>query len=180
MIQVILFQQTPEVTPPADPYGWIRNNGTLLGDFLAYTKKRDDAVGLAANQIQIGTDRLMEDFFAIKQTELLEWSLVVSPVIHELRGEPETKHESCLTWPGKTIVAERWPEIRASWWTQEGRHFDNEVITGYNAQIWQHETDHLRGVEEKFFKSFRREAKIGRNDPCPCGSGKKHKKCCLT
>lgn len=20
--------------------------------------------------------------------------------------------------------------------------------------------------------------KIGRNDPCPCGSGKKHKKCC--
>ena len=25
---------------------------------------------------------------------------------------------------------------------------------------------------------FRREAKIGRNDPCPCGSGKKYKKCC--
>ena len=22
--------------------------------------------------------------------------------------------------------------------------------------------------------------KIGRNDPCPCGSGKKYKKCCLT
>jgi preprotein translocase subunit SecA len=21
--------------------------------------------------------------------------------------------------------------------------------------------------------------KIGRNDPCPCGSGKKHKKCCM-
>ena len=24
----------------------------------------------------------------------------------------------------------------------------------------------------------RKEAKIGRNDPCPCGSGKKYKKCC--
>ncbi|MDH3605328.1 MAG: SEC-C metal-binding domain-containing protein, partial [Candidatus Tectomicrobia bacterium] len=23
-------------------------------------------------------------------------------------------------------------------------------------------------------------AKIGRNDPCPCGSGKKFKKCCVT
>ena len=23
----------------------------------------------------------------------------------------------------------------------------------------------------------RREAKVGRNDPCPCGSGKKYKKC---
>jgi SWIM/SEC-C metal-binding protein len=22
------------------------------------------------------------------------------------------------------------------------------------------------------------EKKVGRNDPCPCGSGKKHKKCC--
>lgn len=22
-------------------------------------------------------------------------------------------------------------------------------------------------------------AKIGRNDPCPCGSGKKHKRCCV-
>lgn len=23
------------------------------------------------------------------------------------------------------------------------------------------------------------QAKVGRNDPCPCGSGKKFKKCCL-
>lgn len=22
------------------------------------------------------------------------------------------------------------------------------------------------------------EKQVGRNDPCPCGSGKKHKKCC--
>ena len=28
-------------------------------------------------------------------------------------------------------------------------------------------------------KTFvRDEAKVGRNDPCPCGSGKKYKKCC--
>lgn len=26
---------------------------------------------------------------------------------------------------------------------------------------------------------FRRDVKVGRNAPCPCGSGKKHKKCCL-
>ncbi len=28
-------------------------------------------------------------------------------------------------------------------------------------------------------ETFRRKEKIGRNDPCPCGSGKKYKKCCL-
>ena len=40
--------------------------------------------------------------------------------------------------------------------------------------------------EEEIFKKpatvvpFKRESpKIGRNDPCPCGSGKKYKKCCL-
>lgn len=27
--------------------------------------------------------------------------------------------------------------------------------------------------------SVREYKKIGRNDPCPCGSGKKYKKCCL-
>lgn len=25
----------------------------------------------------------------------------------------------------------------------------------------------------------RSQPKVGRNDPCPCGSGKKYKKCCL-
>ncbi len=36
------------------------------------------------------------------------------------------------------------------------------------------ETEEGRGV------TFRREGrKVGRNDPCPCGSGKKYKKCCL-
>jgi hypothetical protein len=28
-------------------------------------------------------------------------------------------------------------------------------------------------------KSLPRRAGFGRNDPCPCGSGKKYKKCCL-
>ena len=33
-------------------------------------------------------------------------------------------------------------------------------------------------VEEKA-EPFKREfPKVGRNDPCPCGSGKKYKKCC--
>lgn len=35
-----------------------------------------------------------------------------------------------------------------------------------------------RYQEEAPRQPFRREQKIGRNDPCPCGSGKKYKKCC--
>ena len=28
------------------------------------------------------------------------------------------------------------------------------------------------------YGTYRSEAKVGRNAPCPCGSGKKYKKCC--
>ncbi|MGQ0525498.1 MAG: SEC-C metal-binding domain-containing protein [Betaproteobacteria bacterium] len=34
-------------------------------------------------------------------------------------------------------------------------------------------------AEEPIAPHFRKTPKIGRNDPCPCGSGKKYKKCCL-
>lgn len=46
----------------------------------------------------------------------------------------------------------------------------------------------LIGQEEptasRYVKRFARPTKkekplVGRNDPCPCGSGKKYKKCCL-
>ena len=29
------------------------------------------------------------------------------------------------------------------------------------------------------YVEVRTEPKIGRNEPCPCGSGKKYKKCCI-
>jgi uncharacterized protein len=32
--------------------------------------------------------------------------------------------------------------------------------------------------EQKLSTTVRKEKKVGRNDPCPCGSGKKYKHCC--
>jgi preprotein translocase subunit SecA len=37
---------------------------------------------------------------------------------------------------------------------------------------------HNRGEQNKHKTAPRRGKKVGRNDPCPCGSGKKYKKCC--
>ena len=50
----------------------------------------------------------------------------------------------------------------------------------------QHEIDHLFGITldkkdgaiEKISIGMDSKWKVGRNDPCPCGSGKKFKKCC--
>jgi uncharacterized protein YecA (UPF0149 family) len=38
--------------------------------------------------------------------------------------------------------------------------------------------EQLEKEERQHTPYLRDEPKVGRNDPCPCGSGKKHKKCC--
>jgi len=41
--------------------------------------------------------------------------------------------------------------------------------------------DLLVDIQNNKETPFQREgSKVGRNDPCPCGSGKKYKKCCST
>jgi len=42
----------------------------------------------------------------------------------------------------------------------------------------QRKTVENRYEEDEPKRPVRRESRIGRNDPCPCGSGKKYKKCC--
>ncbi len=45
-------------------------------------------------------------------------------------------------------------------------------------KIFDEETRKRLYREQKQSGTIRKEKKIGRNDPCPCGSGKKYKKCC--
>jgi len=44
--------------------------------------------------------------------------------------------------------------------------------------IFDDETRRAMYKEQRESTTIRKDAKIGRNDPCPCGSGKKYKKCC--
>ena len=38
--------------------------------------------------------------------------------------------------------------------------------------------ENVGGGEKPKPKVIAKSEKVGRNDPCPCGSGKKYKKCC--
>ncbi len=54
----------------------------------------------------------------------------------------------------------------------------------YNLEEWndiydEDERKRLYKEQKKSTTFVRSEKKIGRNDPCPCGSGKKYKKCCM-
>ena len=44
--------------------------------------------------------------------------------------------------------------------------------------IYDEETRRRLFLEQRKSGIIRKEKKIGRNDPCPCGSGKKYKQCC--
>ena len=45
-------------------------------------------------------------------------------------------------------------------------------------EIFSEEKLHELYLEQKKSNTIVKGPKIGRNDPCPCGSGKKYKKCC--
>ena len=44
--------------------------------------------------------------------------------------------------------------------------------------IFTKEQQHKLYMEQKKSGTIVKPKKIGRNDPCPCGSGKKYKQCC--
>jgi uncharacterized protein YecA (UPF0149 family) len=55
---------------------------------------------------------------------------------------------------------------------------------GYNEEDEEEEQDANGELNDYGYTAFqqeesiRSELKVGRNNPCPCGSGKKYKKCC--
>jgi hypothetical protein len=54
------------------------------------------------------------------------------------------------------------------------------VLTSKSAPAQQREDSLVRkSLERKPAPFLRTEKQVGRNDPCPCGSGKKFKKCCM-
>ena len=148
--------------------------------FLEYAKTRGDAVGLAANQCALDGMRFMRRAFVLRDMVTREWRLVIDPHIRCF-GIKEIRAEGCLTWKGRTIVAERSRFVEVSYYDIDGNYYSGEIYKGFDAQIWQHEVNHLNGVEEDVRDMFAEPppVTVERNEPCPCGSGKKYKRCCL-
>ena len=87
------------------------------------------------------------------------------------------------TWHGLKILR-----------TEKGTESDEEGLVEFTATYTSkgmhdvhHETGYFKKINGEWLYSagnlktetvVREGAKIGRNDPCPCGSGKKYKKCC--
>jgi hypothetical protein len=83
--------------------------------------------------------------------------------------------------PGEMIrkTQERHPPIddvvaATAWWDRRPRHEDDQDDFPLDEGDWSDRADAHPAITEP----YRAPTKVGRNEPCPCGSGKKHKKCC--
>jgi len=178
MFKIIKNEQTPASSKMLDEKQWIENNGLFLNSFVCFCRSQKKAAGLASNQIAFNGKRIFDRFFCIREGGRGEnWIPIINPIIKEFVGESSPMEEGCLTWPGKKIIANRHNKIIVSFYKYNGDFVDDKIIDGYEAQVWQHEVDHLDGKTEEFKEKIE-ETKIGRNEQCPCKSGKKYKKCC--
>lgn len=144
-------------------------------EYFQYATTLGNALGLAAPQI--GLDLRM---CAVKTSKC--WVCAINPEILESKYNKFLTKEGCLTWPNFYVIAERHSTVLIKFYDLLSNEIKTQWFNGIDAIIWQHEIDHLLGIEEKLIKRNQKitkdSTKIGRNDSCACGSDLKFKKCC--
>ena len=166
----------------------------IATELFEILNKRKDGIGLAANQVGIDA--------AVAVVNVREPIVLINPEI--VSRETEIPYyEGCLSFPGKGCHTKRYEtievksdnvdgtmifsgvdtgkEAKGTW--EDGQQKQNRELRTLEAVCVQHEIDHLNGMRildrAQELTIRRTERKIGRNEPCPCGSGKKYKKCCI-
>ncbi len=97
---------------------------------------------------------------------------LINPEILKVYDVAICPKEGCLSVPDVWIPTVRYQKIK---YKNNGNTF---TAKGVEAHVIQHEVDHMNGMLH-YDRRWEPSEKIGRNSPCPCGSGKKYKKCCL-
>ena len=146
-------------------------------------------VGLAA--IQIGYAKRIG---AIKKGDG-SFIHLINPELIEGIDEFIFLNEGCLSFPNEFRDTKRYRQVIIKNHRIENDRFEEETLSFYYSKeeepgndglvciALQHELDHFNGLTIMNHSIVntplvRAEVKIGRNDKCSCGSGKKYKKCC--
>ena len=166
----------------------------IATELFQILNKRGDGIGLAANQVGIDAQ--------VAVVNVREPLVLINPKI--LSKEVEIPfYEGCLSYPGKGVNTKRYRDVvisteqsESDWyfsgaqvpkdgkgsWEKEQSNNEDAQLRVLESVCIQHEIDHLNGVvcmDRKVNTTIVKDKKIGRNEPCPCGSGKKYKKCCI-
>jgi peptide deformylase len=172
----------------------VEEGNAIATELFQILNQRGDGIGLAANQVGIDAQ--------VAVVNVIEPLVLINPkIIH--KEHPIDYFEGCLSYPKKGTPTKRYRDIiiqtaqsESGWyfsgadslqnvlgsWEEKNKEDEQERRILESICI-QHEIDHLNGItihdRENKSKPIVSQKKVGRNDPCPCGSGKKYKKCCL-
>jgi len=166
----------------------------IATELFQILNKRGDGIGLAANQVGIDAQ--------VAVVNVREPLILINPKI--ISKEVEIPyHEGCLSYPNKRVNTKRYRDViisteqsESDWyfsgaqvpkdgkgsWEKEQSNNKGAELRVLESVCVQHEIDHLNGVvcmDRKVNTTIVKDKKIGRNEPCHCGSGKKYKKCCI-
>ncbi len=153
-------------------------------------EKSEYAVGLAA--IQIGIPKRV----AIIKAKNGGFLSIINPEVVDKADEFVFHGEGCLSIPNILVNVKRYKQfviknsvINDNEFREELQYFYHEDDYKYSKTVnlecvaVQHEMDLFDGILsiDKKIENIPvvQSEKTSRNDPCPCGSGKKYKKCCL-
>ena len=172
-IQELSEDGSPEAV---DQISKVMHHLRLVWDRLELEKY---ALGLAAPQIGIPLKA-----FAFKTRKDAPLQFFVNPVIEHVTSPFIYHNEGCLSLTNVRVSTVRYRYISITdYFTRRDRRKPAE-FTGTDAVAIQHEIDHLDGeliykrrASLDDIKSLTSSIVVGRNDPCPCGSGRKFKKC---
>lgn len=128
-------------------------------------------VGLSA--IQIGIQR-RACIMKVNKADMLK---MVNPAIVNTWETVTNTGEGCLSFPGVYVDTDRFAGCIVEWTDGETGEKRSGSFEGIEAICIQHEIDHMDGVVI-YDRRYVAKPKVGRNDPCPCNSGVKFKKCC--
>jgi len=149
-----------------------------------------NGVGLAAIQIgipkQVGIIRYNDKVFHL-----------INPTVIEADNEEPFVNEGCLSFPNVYQDTVRYKDF-----TFKGMQIRDDKLVeetyylyyssdstemgncGLQSIAVQHEIDHFNGkliLDHHVVRTpIVTQKAVGRNDKCPCGSGKKYKKCCMS
>ena len=167
----------------------------IAKDLFNVLNKRKDGIGLAANQVGIDA--------SVAVVNVREPIILINPKIIKAWDEIPY-YEGCLSYPKKGVQTERYKNIiikteqdESNWyfsgeenpsdgkgsWEDSQRKKEDAELRLLETVCVQHEIDHLNGIvcmDRQMVTTIVNEKKVNRNEPCPCGSGKKYKKCCMS
>jgi len=117
---------------------------------VAYGEQTDRAkpvlVGLAAPQIGLSKRIILVDVAADGHGKVGDLRVFINPQVVWRSDEEAEWYEGCFSTDRVCGVVSRPKQIRVRAHTPQG-HFIEEEYSGYTARIFQHEIDHLDGME---------------------------------